>query len=167
MQIPPQLLAQADEAISHYPVSKRSAALPLLHLFQEHYGYLSEEAIRWIAAKLELETIKIDQLVSFYPMFRRKPVGRFHIRICRTLSCALAGAAGLKAKICEVAQIPAPEHGGHGPFGPVISVSPDGKYSLEEVECLASCGSGPVIMVNDDLYERVTADEIPTILSKY
>jgi NADH-quinone oxidoreductase subunit E len=166
MQIPPQLQAQVDEAITHYPVSKRSASLPLLHLFQEHFGYISEDMILWIAARLELEPLKIEQLVSFYPMFHRHPAGRVHIRICRTLSCALAGAAALKSKILEAAGIPPLAHG-TTPFGPVISVSPDGKYSLEEVECLASCGSGPVIMVNDDLYERVTADEIPTILSKY
>jgi NADH-quinone oxidoreductase subunit E len=165
MQIPPQLQAQVDEAISHYPVSKRSASLPLLHLFQEHFGYISEEMIHWIAAKLELETIKIEQIVTFYPMFRRQPAGKAHIRICRTLSCALAGAEGLKSKICEIAGIPPLRHANSAESP--ISVSPDGKFSIEEVECLASCGSGPVIMVNDDLYEHVTAEEIPTILSKY
>lgn len=159
MQIPTQLLTQIDEAISHYPVSKRSASLPLLHLFQEHFGYISEEAISWIAEKLELQPIAILELVTFYPMFRRKPPGRHHIRICKTLSCALAGAASLRAKLCEATGIPAMSHG--------IAVSPDGKFSIESVECLASCGSGPVLMVNDDFYQAVTADEIPTILSKY
>jgi len=159
MQIPPPLLTQIDEAISHYPVSKRSASLPLLHLFQEHFGYISEEAISWIAEKLELQPIAILELVTFYPMFRRKPPGKHHIRICKTLSCALAGAASLRAKLCEATGIPAMSHG--------VAVSPDGKFSIESVECLASCGSGPVLMVNDDFYQAVTADEIPTILSKY
>lgn len=163
MQIPPQLLAQIDEAISHYPVSKRSASLPLLHLFQEHFGYISEEAIQWIAEKLGLLPIQITELVTFYPMFRREPAGRHHIRVCRTLSCALAGAEALKAKLCEATGIA--QLGGHGHHG--IAVSPDGKFSIESVECLASCGSGPVIMVNDDFYEAVTAEKIATILSKY
>ena len=88
MQIPPNLLAQIDEAVSHYPVSTRSAALPLLHLVQEHFGYVSEEAITWIAEKLELQPINILELVTFYPMFRRKPAGTHHIRVCRTLSPA-------------------------------------------------------------------------------
>ena len=164
MQIPPQLLAQIEEAISHYPVSKRSASLPLLHLFQEHFGYISEEAILWIADKLGLLPIHITELVTFYPMFRRRPAGRHHIRVCRTLSCALAGAAELKAKLCEATGISDLPHGNH--HSP-IPVSPDGRFSIESVECLASCGSGPVMMVNDDFYEAVTAEEIPTILSKY
>ena len=164
MQIPPQLLTQIDEAISHYPVSKRSAALPLLHLFQEHFGYISEEAIDWIAAKLEVQPVSILELVTFYPMFRRSPAGKHHIRVCKTLSCALAGADALRAKLCEATGVPSLNHGNHGP---AIAVSPDGKFSIESVECLASCGSGPVLMVNDDFYEAVTADEIATILSKY
>lgn len=164
MQIPPQLLTQIDEAVSHYPVSKRSASLPLLHLFQEHFGYISDEAIQWIADRLELEPVAILELVTFYPMFRRTPPGKHHIRICKTLSCALAGAAAIKAKLAEATGCPAHEgHGHHAAF----TVSPDGKFSIEAVECLASCGSGPVMMVNDDFYEAVTPEEIPTILSKY
>ena len=168
MQIPPELLAKIDEAISHYPVSKRSASLPLLHLFQEQFGYISEESMEWIAAKLELQKIHILELVTFYPMFRRKPPGKVHIRVCKTLSCALAGADALKARLCEATGIPCDGHGhcGNG-HGDPVSVSPDGQFSIESVECLASCGSGPVVMVNDDFYEAVTPEEIPAILSQY
>ena len=165
MQISPELTAQIDEAISHYPVSKRSASLPLLHLFQEHFGFISEESILWIAAKLELQPIHILELVTFYPMFRRNPPGKNHIRVCKTLSCALAGAEALKANLCKATGIACDGHGGC--HGDPVSVSPDGQYSIESVECLASCGSGPVMMVNDDFYEAVTDDEIPQILSKY
>src|SRR3954468_5432113 len=105
MEIPAEVLARRDEAISHYPVSKRSAALPLLHLWQEHFGYISDEGITWIAAKLELQPINILELVTFYPMFRRQPVGRKHIRICRTLSCALAGAYELRERVAKAAGI--------------------------------------------------------------
>ncbi|MCX6968115.1 MAG: NAD(P)H-dependent oxidoreductase subunit E [Verrucomicrobia bacterium] len=171
MQIPPELTTLIDEAISHYPVSKRSASLPLLHLFQEHFGYISEETILWIAEKLELQPIAILELVTFYPMFRRTPPGKHHIRVCKTLSCALAGAEQLKADLCKATGIPCDGHGdchggapGHG--DPVV-VSADGKFSIESVECLASCGTGPVIMVNDDFYEAVTAEEIPNLLSQY
>lgn len=90
MNIPADLLAKIDEAITHYPASKRSASLPLLHLWQEHFGYVSDEASAWIAAKLGLQPINVLELVTFYPMFRRQPAGATHIRICRTLSCALA-----------------------------------------------------------------------------
>jgi len=168
MQIPPELTAQIDEAISHYPVSKRSASLPLLHLFQEHFGYISEEAIVWIAEKLELQPIHILELVTFYPMFRRKPPGKNHIRVCKTLSCALAGAEELKTKLCAATGIACDGHGGcHNGHGDPVAVSPDGQFSIESVECLASCGTGPVMMVNDDFYEAVTDAEIPTILSQY
>ena len=92
MEIPQELADRIDEVITHYPVSKRSAALPLLHLLQEHFGYVSDEAVTWIAAKLELEPINILELVTFYPMLRQSPVGKHHIRVCRTLSCAMGGA---------------------------------------------------------------------------
>ena len=89
MEVPTDLLAKIDEAITHYPVSKRSASLPLLHLWQEHFGFISDEAVAWIAQKLELSPINVLELVTFYPMFRRHPAGRRHIRVCRTLSCCL------------------------------------------------------------------------------
>ena len=81
-----------DEAITHYPPDrKRSAALPLLHFWQEEFGFISDEGVNWIAAKLELQPINILELVTFYPMFRQAPVATKHIRFCRTLSCAMTG----------------------------------------------------------------------------
>ena len=164
MQIPSELEAKIDEVITHYPVSKRSATLPLLHLVQEHFGYVSDEAANWIAAKLGLQGINVTELVTFYPMFRRQPAGRTHVRVCRTLPCALRGAYQLLDDVCEVAKI---DRHGHTHGNP-ISVSADGKYSVEFVECLASCGTAPVCMVNDDFYENVeTKETAAQILSKY
>ena len=164
MQISPELEARIDEAITHYPVSKRSATLPLLHLIQEHFGYVSDEAADWIAAKLGLQGINVTELVTFYPMFRRQPAGRTHVRVCRTLPCALRGAYKLLDDVCEVANI---ERHGHTHGNP-ISVSADSKYSVEFVECLASCGTAPVCMVNDDFYENVeTKEAAALILNKY
>src|SRR5207253_2077457 len=81
-----------DEAIGHYPPDeKRSAALPLLHLWQEHFDFIDDNAVTWIAAKLGLQPINILELVTFYPMLREKRAGKTHIRACRTLSCAMAG----------------------------------------------------------------------------
>jgi NADH-quinone oxidoreductase subunit E len=164
MNIPTELAARIDEAISHYPVSKRSASLPLLHLFQEHFGFISDEAIHWIAVKLELEPINILELVTFYPMFRRRPAGRHHIRVCRTLSCAMRGGYELMEALRAQTGIVKREHGEHGE---AFEVSPDGKWSIEFVECLASCGTAPVCMVNDDFYEDVNKDEIGDLLRKY
>lgn len=155
MEIPAQLEKHIDEVITHYPVSKRSASLPLLHLIQEHFGYVSDEAITWIASKLELQPINILELVTFYPMFRRKPAGKRHIRVCRTLSCGMAGAPAVMDAFCKKAGIERHNHAGHGD---PVTVSADGEWSIEWVECLASCGSAPVAMVNDDFHEHVTPD---------
>lgn len=144
--------AVVDEVITHYPVSKRSASLPLLHLWQEKFGHISEEAVTWIAEKLELEQIHILELVTFYPMFRQQAIGTFHIRVCRTLSCAMAGAYKTFDRFKELT-------GSEGEEGAHCVSSNDGKFTVEFVECLASCGSGPVVMVNDDFYENVDGEK--------
>src|SRR6476661_1022741 len=128
------------DAIDRYPVDRqRSAAMPLLHLWQEHFGYISDEGIDWIAAKLGVQPINILELVTFYPMFRQEPAGKMHIRVCRTLSCAMAGGFQLMENLCASTGIKR-EHQGEGMHNP-ISVSADGNYSVEFVECLASCGT--------------------------
>ncbi len=162
--VPAALERQMDEAIAHYPAAhKRSAALPLLHLWQEHFGFISDEAVSWIAAKLELQPINILELVTFYPMFRQAPAGRKHLRVCRTLSCAMAGAYPLMKKLAGLTKIDR-EHQGAGMHNPV-SVSDDGEYSIEFVECLASCGTAPVCMVDDALHENVSPDDLTRLLS--
>jgi len=92
------------------------------------------------------------ELVTFYPMFRRQPAGKKHVRVCRTLSCAMAGSYELKEAIAKVAGIDLHAHNGHENH---VAVSPDGEYSIEFVECLASCGSAPVAMVNDNFKENI------------
>jgi NADH-quinone oxidoreductase subunit E len=162
-QIPADLLAKIDEAVTHYPVSKRSASLPLLHLWQNHFGFVDESGVEWIAKRLDLESINILELVTFYPWFRQHQAGRVSVRVCRTLSCALAGGYEVRDAFCKAAGIDpkAPMHG-HVP-----PVSPDGKFSVEFVECLASCGSAPVALINDDLVEDITPEGTAEILSKY
>jgi NADH-quinone oxidoreductase subunit E len=152
--------AQADELITHYPVSKRSASLPLLHLWQETFGYISPEGIEWIAHKLDLQPINILELVTFYPMFRQHPAGKIQIKVCRTLSCALGGAYKLRDYFQEKCQVGEPD--AHG-----LAISEDGKYSVEFVECLAACGTAPVMMINDDFYENVTNQKADELLQKY
>ncbi|MEZ0255977.1 MAG: NAD(P)H-dependent oxidoreductase subunit E, partial [Chthoniobacter sp.] len=170
MEVPSDLLAKIDEAISHYPVSKRSASLPLLHLWQEHFGFVSDEAVAWIAQKLELSPINILELVTFYPMFRRVAPGKRHIRVCRTLSCAMAGSYELKEKIAAAAGIDLKKwaedgaHHANAGHGNPVAVSPDGEYSIEFVECLASCGSAPVAMVDDNFKENVKLEDAAKLL---
>src|SRR5437016_8565714 len=105
-KIPAELKRQVDSAIAQYPPErKRSAAMPLLHLWQERFGFISDEGVSWIAAKLELQPINILELVTFYPMFRQAPAGKTHIRVCRTLSCAMAGSYQIMERASAAAGI--------------------------------------------------------------
>lgn len=161
-QIPPTLLEKIEEVITHYPVSKRSAALPLMHLWQNHFGFIDESGIEWIAAKLELQPIAILEIVTFYPWFRQTAPGKTIVRVCRTLSCAMAGSYELHHQFCKATGIDPEGTHGHG-----MPTSPDGKFSVEFVECLASCGTAPVCMINNDLVEKVTTADIETIVAQH
>ena len=136
--------------------------MPLLHLWQEHFGFISDEAVLWIAKKLGLQPINILELVTFYPMFRQKPAGKTHIRVCRTLSCAMAGGFEVMENLCAALEIQRPPDGDgiHDP----IAVSADGNYSVEFVECLASCGTAPVCMIGEQLYEQLDPNSIADLL---
>lgn len=142
MNLKPETLQRIDEVITHYP-TKRSATLPLLHLIQEDIGYIPQEAHEWIATKLEIQPINVYDVVTFYPMFRQKPIGRRHIKVCRTLSCALMGGY----KTCAEFEKQFNTRTGE--------ISPDGEVTVEFVECLASCGTAPVVLIDDDLHEKV------------
>jgi len=155
--VPANLEAEIDELITHYPV-KRSASLMLLHAIQEHFGWISQEAVEWTARKLGLQPINVYELVTFYPMFRQQPVGKYQIKVCRTLSCALGGSHKLREHFC--AKLGLDPHG-HG-----LQTTKDGKFSVEFVECLASCGTAPVMMCNEDFYEAVSTNKADEILSK-
>jgi len=153
--LPAGLIAEIDETITHYP-QKRSASLMLLHAIQEHYGYVSRQAVEWTANKLGLQPINIYELVTFYPMFKSQPLGKHHLRVCRTLSCALGGSYKLHARLCEKLGLDAHAHG--------PQTSKDGKYSIEFVECLASCGTAPVMMCNETFHEGVSSEKADEIL---
>ena len=152
-----ELEKEVDELISHYP-EKRSASLMLLHAVQEREGWISRDAIKWVAKKLELNPINVYELVTFYPMFRQEPAGRHQIKVCRTLSCALGGSGKLHKHFCGKLGLDPHKHG--------LQTSKDGKFSVEFVECLAGCGTAPVMMVNDDFYEAVTEDKADEILNE-
>ncbi len=159
--VPKDLEKEIDERITHYPVSKRSAVLPVLHALQHAFGHISEEAVEWTASKLELEPIQVLEVVTFYPGFRQSAPGKYHVRVCRTLSCAMAGSYELMESLCEKAGIDRSGVTHHHP----IAVSEDGRFSIEFAECLASCGTGPVCLVNDDFHEAVA--DVDALLAKY
>ena len=146
MNLKPATLSKIAEVIPHYPADQsRSATLPLLHLIQEDVGYIPPEAIEWVAAILGIQPINVYEVVTFYPMFRQQPIGRRHVKVCRTLSCALMGGY----KTCATFEQEFNTHAGP------TEVSPDGEVTVEFVECLASCGTAPVVMIDDVLHEKV------------
>ncbi|MEM7010260.1 MAG: NAD(P)H-dependent oxidoreductase subunit E [Verrucomicrobiota bacterium] len=160
--VPDEVEKEVDERMTHYP-DKRSAVLPTLHALQHHFRYISDDAVNWAAEKLELEPIQVLQVVTFYPGFRQSAPGKYHIRVCRTLSCAMAGSYDLMDAFCKEADIDLSATSHANP----IAVSKDGKYSIEFAECLASCGTGPVCMVEDDFHEAVNPDQAQQLLKKY
>jgi len=165
-RISAELERKMDQAIGRYPADrKRSASMPLLHLWQEEFGFISEEGVNWIAAKLDLQPINILELVTFYPMYRQAPAGKTHIRVCRTLSCAMQGSYQVMEQVAAAAKISRhdDDNGMHNP----VSVSKDGKYSIEFVECLASCGTAPVCMVQNELIENVRAENATALVTDH
>jgi NADH-quinone oxidoreductase subunit E len=157
LAVPQALVAEIDELVAHYP-HKRSASLMVLHALQAHFGFISGDAMEWTAARLELQPINVLELVTFYPMFRQEPVGRLHFKICRTLSCALGGSHELHRHLCNRLSLDAHAHG--------AQTTKDGRFTVEFVECLASCGTAPVVMVNDDFYEGVTSQKVDELVGK-
>ena len=149
---------EVAKLVKSYP-QKRSASLMDLHAIQQEVGYISRDAELWAAEKLDLKPINIHELVTFYPMLREHDPGKTVVRVCRTLSCALAGSHKLHDHICQKLGLEK-ESGG-------LKRTKDAKFGGEYAECLASCGTGPVMMCNDDFYEGVSNEEAEEILKKY
>jgi len=143
--------ARIDAAIREYPEA-RSALLEVLHLIQKERGYIADEDMEYAAAKVGLPVARVAGVVSFYTMLRRKPVGRHHIQICRTLSCQLRGSREILEHLKKRLGI------GEG------EVTPDGRFSLVTVECLGSCGTAPMMQVNDDYHENLTLERLDALL---
>lgn len=153
MQLKPETLASIDRLIPRYP-RKRSALMMVLHEIQADQGHISDEAIEWVAAKLELQPINVLEVVTFFPSYRRRKLGRTWVRVCRTLSCALHGAyrtgETLERELgCKM---------GH--------TTADGSLTLEYAECLAACGTGPVALVDEDLFENLSPDKLGPVLAE-
>ena len=158
LEVPKKLKREINRLARNYP-EKRSASLMVLHALQEEFGYISPEAEEWAAARLGLQPINIHELVTFYPMLREHDPGKTVVRVCRTLSCALAGSARLHRHICQRLGLEAD--------APGLQRTKDGRFGVEYAECLASCGTGPVMMCNDDFYENISNDGADEILEKY
>jgi NADH-quinone oxidoreductase subunit E len=138
-----RLAPQAAEIIERYP-KMRSALLPLLHLVQSEEGYVSQDGIGFCAEQLGLSEADVTGVVSFYTMYKRKPVGDYHVGVCTTALCAVMGGDAILADLSE--------HLGIG----IDETTPDGKVSFEHVECNAACDYAPVVMVNWEFFDDMT-----------
>ncbi len=162
--VTPELTQRAQELVALYPEGKsQSAVLPILHLVQEKFGFISEPSIKWTAEMTKTSVIHVTGVVTFYPGLHRHCPGKFHIRICRTLSCALGGGEELMDYICEKTNIDRKAITDEN----YVGISPDGVWSIEAVECLANCGFGPNLLVNSKLHSRVDKDAVDALIAEY
>ena len=153
MQLPPHLDEKFKTLVSRYPV-KRSALIPMLLYGQDHFGFLSDELIDEIAARLDLNKLQVEETLEYYSMLRRKPAGRYHIQVCTNISCMLRGGNELFEHVKKRLGI------GHK------EVSPSGTFSLEEVECMGACTGAPCIQVNYDFYENLDPDKVDALFEQ-
>jgi NADH-quinone oxidoreductase E subunit len=138
----PEAVEEILAIAAKYP-DKLAATLPALHIAQREFGFVGLDAMKAVAKTLQIPEGHVFGVASFYTMYQKHPVGRFHLQVCTNISCALNGGAQLLEQVCERAGVKP----GEGP-------SADGMWSVEEVECLASCGSGPCMQVNHDVYDE-------------
>ncbi len=148
----PERAKEIDEILGRYP-NKMAACLPVLHACQEQNGWCSEEVIAWVAQRLELGTAHVQGVVTFYTLFNQKPVGKHQVWVCRTLPCALRGGENLLHHCEKRLGI----HEGE--------TTKDGLVTLRSAECLASCGTGPMMQVDKDYHENLTPERVDEVLT--
>jgi NADH-quinone oxidoreductase E subunit len=143
-KLPAAAKAELDEVRKRYPTSE-AALLPALHIAQRFWdGWLPDEAIAAVAAELDLPESKVYGVVTFYDLYHQKPVGRHRIRVCTNLPCQLRGCAEIMETLHQELNVPEDE------------VTPDGRCSFIHFECLGSCDTAPMMMINDDYHENLT-----------
>ena len=152
-----KIIAKFKDLVSHYPQGKqKSALIPILHIAQENSGgWLSNETMDWVAGYLNIQPIEVYEVATFYTQFNLKPVGKYILEVCRTGPCCLVGAEKLIDHLQRKLEINVGE------------TTKDGLFTLKTVECLGSCGSGPVIQIGDIYYERLNESKIDTLLEKF
>jgi NADH-quinone oxidoreductase subunit E len=150
----PALAARFDTLVLKYP-ARRSSLIPMLLYAQDEVGYLSDAVMAEIADRLSLTPLEVRNVASYYSMLRFKPAGKFNIQVCTNISCMLRGAYDLYERFQDELGI------GHK------GITPDGVFSLEEVECIGVCSWAPAIQVNYEFHDDLTPESVPGILDRY
>jgi len=147
----PEVEAEIDRHLAKYPVA-RSAILPLMFIVQRERGYLDPPGVLYLAHRLALRVTDIWEVATFYSMLHTEPVGKYHIQVCRTLSCKIMGAGKVTEHCVNKLGIKPGE------------TTADGRFTLSEVECLGSCGTAPMMQINFDYHENLTPEKIDQVL---
>ena len=147
------LIPEFEKMRRRYPAEFASSlVLPCLRRIQEDRGYVADEDIAGLVDYLRVPRIQIEEVLSFYGQFRRKPIGRCHLQVCRNIACSLSGSERILAHL-------------QGRLGVAPGeTTPDGRFTLSTVECLAACGTAPVLMVDDAYHESMTPEKIDALL---
>ncbi len=144
---------QIQQILTRYP-SAQAALLPLVWLCQERWGWISPGIIRAVAQRLDLSPAFVEGVVTFYTMFQRQPPGRYLLQVCTTLSCQLCGTSRLVDHLKERLGV---DFGG---------TTPDGRFTLVDVQCLGACGEGPIVQVNNDYYTELDVEKLDRLLDE-
>src|SRR2546426_9216566 len=147
----PGVEAEIDAHLAKYPVI-RSAILPLMFIVQRERGYLDPPGVSYLARRLGLRITDIWEVATFYSMIQTKPVGKYHIQICKTLSCKILGEPKITEHVCNKLGIKPGE------------TTADGRFTVSLVECLGSCGTAPMFQINFDYHENLTREKVDQIL---
>lgn len=150
---PPEAQKRFDALLGRYP-TKMAVLLPTLHLSQEVWGWISPETVEYVGRLLDLSPATVWGVVSFYNMYNQKPVGKYHLQVCTNLSCMVRDAYDIYDGLCEKLECKPGE------------ITPDGRFTVGEVECLGSCGTAPVVQVNNDYHENMSVAKMNALLER-
>lgn len=151
-QLSQEGISQIKQELGRYE-TKQSAIIPALYIAQkENHGWVSDEVIQTLSQVMEIPTAQINEVFKFYTMFNQEKVGKFHVQVCTNISCALNGSRELAHHICKELKTS---------YG---QVTEDGRYTVSKVECLGSCGTAPMMQVNETYYENLTPESAMNIL---
>jgi len=149
------LVPEFDRLRVRFPAGfDSSLTLPCLRRLQEERGHVAEEDIDSLTAYLGVPRIQIEEVLSFYTQFRRAPVGQYHLEVCRNVSCSMRGSERLIGHLCKRLGVREGE------------TTPDGRFTLKTAECLGSCGTAPVMVVNDVYHENMSAEKVDELLGR-
>jgi NADH-quinone oxidoreductase subunit E len=155
MKFSDQLEARFADMITHYPV-KRSLLVPFLLYSQDEYGYVTDEVIEELSRRLEITELDIRSVISYYSMLRVKPAGKYNVQVCTNISCLLCGGEQMLQHVRSKLGV-----------GVNKGITPDGVFSVEEVECIGACSWAPAMQVNYDFHDTLTPEKIDQILEQY